>query len=31
MEVFQRVRVGPRAGYQEKDVLIRASLHGRSD
>jgi hypothetical protein len=31
MEVLQRVRAGPRAGYQEKDVLIRASLHGRSD
>ncbi|PMQ09983.1 hypothetical protein PseAD21_18510 [Pseudomonas sp. AD21] len=31
MEVLLHVRAGPLAGYQEKDVLIRASLHGLSD
>ncbi|VVO76518.1 hypothetical protein PS876_01573 [Pseudomonas fluorescens] len=31
MEVLQIVRAGPHPGYQEKDVLIRALLHGRSD
>ena len=30
MEVLH-VSAGPSAGYQEKDVLIRASLHGASD
>ncbi len=31
MEVLLHVRNGPLAGYQEKDVLIRALLHGPSD
>ncbi|VVO71500.1 hypothetical protein PS898_01325 [Pseudomonas fluorescens] len=31
MDFLQHVRAGPQPGYQEKDVLIRALLHGRSD
>jgi len=31
MEVILHVRAGPLAGYQEKDVLMRASRHARSD